>query len=187
MALLENDKKTLLIIARKTLESRLNKKQVPEFEILSDILKEKRAVFVTLKKDGSLRGCIGRIVADTPLYKTVSNVVVDSAFNDPRFNEVNLSELDQIDIEISVMTPFEKIGSFDEIEVGVHGLMLKLGFNSGLFLPQVATEQGWDKKTYLEQLSLKAGIDADAYLNKEAVIYKFSAQVFGEKDFLSNQ
>ena len=141
-------------------------------------------VFVTLKKREELRGCIGRVAADTLLYKAVSNVAIDAATGDPRFPAVQYEELPDIDIEISVMTPFELIHNLDEIKVDRDGLMIKEGFHSGLLLPQVPGEFGWDKKTYLENLCRKAGLYMDAYKDKDVVIYKFSADVFSEKELL---
>jgi len=180
MGLTKEEKKTLLDIARKTLESYLSGRKIPQFQVNSERLKEKRMVFVTLKKHGQLRGCIGRIVADTPLYKAVSQVAIDSALHDPRFAAVRYEELDDIEIEISVMTPFEEVKNLDDIKVGRDGLMIRKGFNSGLLLPQVPIEYGWDRKTFLENLCYKAGLYKDAYKEPDAVIYKFSAEVFSE-------
>ena len=184
MGFTDDDKRALLNIARRTLEAYLGQKKVPEFETASDSLKEKRMVFVTLKEKGQLRGCIGRIVPDTPLYKAVSEVAIDSAIHDPRFPAVRFDELGDIEIEISVMTPFEKVNNLDEIKVGRDGLLIKKGFHSGLLLPQVPGEFGWDKKTYLENLCRKAGLYNDAYKEEDAVIYRFSADVFSEKELL---
>ena len=184
MGFTDSDKKELLKIARRTLEDYLSRGKVPEFKVDSEILKEKRMVFVTLKEKGRLRGCIGRVVPDTPLYKAVSEVAIDSALHDPRFPAVQLSELGDIDIEISVMTPFEKVNSLDDIKVGRDGLLIKKGLYSGLLLPQVPGEFGWDKKTYLENLCRKAGLPDNAYKEKDAVIYKFSADVFSEDELL---
>jgi hypothetical protein len=174
------EKKELLGIARQTIQSYLEKNKMPEFKVESLALKEKRGAFVTLKKNGELRGCIGRIVADIPLYMVISNVSIDSAVNDPRFEPLNYNELNDVEIEISVLTPFEKIKNLDEIDIGKHGLLIKQGFYSGIFLPQVPVEQGWDKKTYLEQLCYKASLPKDAYKDKDTVIYKFGAIVFNE-------
>ncbi|RLE05926.1 MAG: hypothetical protein DRJ06_08460 [Candidatus Aminicenantes bacterium] len=121
---------------------------------------------------------------DTPLYKAVSEVAIDSAIHDPRFPAVRFDELGDIEIEISVMTPFEKVKNLDEIRVGRDGLLIKKGFHSGLLLPQVPGEFGWDKKTYLENLCRKAGLYNDAYKEEDAVIYRFSADVFSEKELL---
>jgi hypothetical protein len=182
MGLTDADKKKLLEMARTTLEHKLNGEQLPEFEAGSPVLKEKRAVFVTLKKNGQLRGCIGRIVADLPLYKVVPKQVLQAALEDPRFPALEPQEVPEIEIEISVMTPFEEVKDLSTIKVGKHGLMLYKGFHSGLLLPQVPVEQNWDRQTFLEHLSLKAGLNKDAY-KQDAVIYKFSAEVFSESQF----
>ena len=181
-SLTEEEKRILLKIARQTLESYLKEGKIPEFKVESEKLKEKRGVFVTLKKNGELRGCIGRIVADTPLYLAVSQMAIEAATSDPRFRPVSFSELKDIEIEISVLSPFEKVKSLDEIVVGRDGLMIQKGFYSGLLLPQVPTEYGWDKKTYLEHLCLKAGLPPTAYKDKDVIIYKFTALVFSEKE-----
>ncbi|MFA6281391.1 MAG: AmmeMemoRadiSam system protein B [Candidatus Omnitrophota bacterium] len=178
----KTEKKELLNIARSTIESYLRSNKVPEFKVDSKMLDEKRGAFVTLKKNGELRGCIGRIIADMPLYEVVANVAVDSAVNDPRFEPLRYQELKDVEIEISVLTPFEKIKNLDEIDVGKHGLIIKQGFSSGLLLPQVPLEYGWDKETFLKHLCLKAGLPQEAYQDEDAAIYKFSAIVFNEKD-----
>jgi len=182
-ALNEEEKITLLKIARKTLESFLKEGKIPQFGAVSENLKEKRGAFVTLKKNGLLRGCIGRIVADTALYKLISQVVIDSALNDPRFSPVGYEELKDIEIEISVLTPFTEIENLEEIEVGKHGLMIRKGFYSGLLLPQVPLEYGWGRETFLKHICLKAGLPPDAYKEKDVLLYKFSAIVFSEKDY----
>lgn len=180
--LTQQEQRILLNIARQSLESYLTKGEVPEFKIESERLKEKRGVFVTLKKYGQLRGCIGRIVADTPLYKTVAEVAIDSAINDPRFPPVEYEELKAIEIEISILSPLEKVNDYNEIVVGRDGLMIQKSGHSGLLLPQVPVENGWDRETFLKHLCYKAGLPPDAYKRKEAVIYRFSAFVFKESD-----
>ncbi|MBN2483662.1 MAG: AmmeMemoRadiSam system protein A [Candidatus Omnitrophica bacterium] len=181
--LTDSDKKVLLHIARLTLENYLRDQPVPEFEQGSPILYEKRGAFVTLKEHGQLRGCIGRIVADTPLYKVISDFAINAAVHDMRFKPVEYKELKDIEIEISVLTPFERVQSLDEIEVGTHGLMIQKGPYSGLLLPQVPLEYHWDRDTFLEHLCYKAGLPSGAYKDKDAVIYRFSASVFSEKEF----
>lgn len=176
------EKQVLLKIARETLENHLQGKKVPSFKIGSNNLKEKRGAFVTLKEHGELRGCIGRIVADEVLYKVISQMAIEAATGDPRFSPVQYAELKNIEIEISVLTPFVEVKSLDEIEVGKHGLMIRKGFYSGLLLPQVPGEWGWDKQTFLEQTCHKAGLPTNAYKDKSATLYKFSAIVFGEKE-----
>lgn len=181
----DKEKKALLEIARSTLERYLRNKKVPEFKIESDNLKAQRGAFVTLKKEGELRGCIGRIVADTPLYNVVSDMAIESATADPRFSSVAYEELKDIEIEISVLTPFVKVENIEEIEVGKHGLMIQKGFSSGLLLPQVPTEYGWDRVTFLQHTCLKAGLPQDSYKDQDATIYKFSAIVFNEKELIN--
>jgi len=150
-------------------------------------LNEARAAFVTLKENGVLRGCIGSIAADTALCKAVAVLSVDAAIHDSRFDALIYADLRNIEIEISVLTAFEQIKSIDEIDIGIHGLLLRKGFCRGLLLPQVPCEYGWDKKTFLEHLCLKAGLPVDAYTQKGAVIYKFSAIVFNESNVLDTQ
>jgi len=175
------EKKELLRIARLTLESYLKNGKIEKITALYPVLNEKRGAFVTLKKHGELRGCIGRIVADTPLYEVISSVAIESATEDPRFSPVTYNELKDIEIEISVLTPFEKVNDIGEIEVGRDGLLISKGYNSGLLLPQVPLEYGWNRETFLEHTCLKAGLPKDAYKEKGITLYKFSAIVFNEK------
>lgn len=141
-------------------------------------LKEKRGVFVTLKIEGQLRGCIGRLVPDTPLHQAVADMAAAAAFNDWRFPQLTPREYDQLEYEISVLTPFRRIQGLEEITVGRHGLLLRRGFSQGLLLPQVATENRWDAKQFLEHTCLKAGLPADAWKDKGTEIYVFSAEIF---------
>ena len=127
-----------------------------------------------------LRGCIGHIIGILPLKETIQKMSVASSTQDPRFPPVELSELNNIDIEVSVLSPPKKISNPEEIEVGKHGIVISKGFFKGVLLPQVATEQGWDRETFLEHTCLKAGLPTDAW-KKGATIEIFSAQVFGEK------
>lgn len=181
-SLTNKEKKILLKIARSTLEQYLqgNKLTLPNIE--NENLKQSRGAFVTLKKYKNLCGCIGRIVTDQPLSQLISDVTIDSAIHDPRFNPIQLKDLQNIEIEISVLTPFQEIINLDEIIVGKHGLMIRKGYNSGLFLPQVPIEWHWDKNTYLEQLCLKAGLPISAYQDKKSTIYSFEAIVFSENE-----
>ena len=166
-------------IARKAIEDVITQKHRSEPEPkIPPSLMEKRGAFVTLKKHGQLRGCIGHIKGSKPLYKTVGEMAVAAAFNDPRFNPVTEAELSDLEIEVSVLTPLKRIKDLEEIEVGKHGILMKKGFYSGLLLPQVATEYGWDRKTFLEHTCLKAGLSTDAWKDKDTMIYIFSAEVF---------
>jgi AmmeMemoRadiSam system protein A len=175
-------KKTLLDIAKKTIKSAVDKKSIPDFKIIDPVLNLKCGAFVTIHKNGNLRGCIGNIIGITALYKTITKMAVEAALHDPRFGPVRSAELGDIDIEISVLSPFEKITDINLIEVGVHGLFIKDGFYQGLLLPQVATEYNWDVKQFLEHTCAKAGLPGDCYKGKNCEIFIFSATVFGEKD-----
>jgi AmmeMemoRadiSam system protein A len=135
---------------------------------------------VTLKVKEALRGCIGHTTASQPLLETVKDVAVSSAFDDPRFPPVAPEEWPRVRIEISVLSPFECITDLHRITVGVHGLMVRSGRRSGLLLPQVAVEQGWDRETFLSHCCLKAGLPADAWRSPETRIEIFSAEVFHE-------
>jgi AmmeMemoRadiSam system protein A len=133
-----------------------------------------------LKIDGELRGCIGHISACQPLIEAVKDVAVSSAFDDPRFPPLSPGEWPQVQIEISVLSPFECITDLQRITVGVHGLMVRNGRRSGLLLPQVATEQGWDREAFLSHSCRKAGLPADAWRSPDTRIEIFSAAVFNE-------
>jgi AmmeMemoRadiSam system protein A len=111
----------------------------------------------------------------------VIDVAKSAAVNDYRFNPVTQDELGKLEYEISVLTPLKKINDINEIEVGKHGLVMKKGFNSGLLLPQVATEYNWDRETFLKETCRKAGLPSDAWKDKSTEIYTFSAEVFGEE------
>jgi AmmeMemoRadiSam system protein A len=136
--------------------------------------------FVTIKKKGDLRGCIGHIIAVEPLWKTVQLMAIAASTEDPRFNPVTRDELSSLDLEISVLSPIVKVKDLTEIEVGKDGLIISRGYYRGLLLPQVATEYNWDRTTFLEQTCRKAGLPTNAYKDPETVIEKFTAIVFGE-------
>jgi len=137
-----------------------------------------RGAFVTLHRDGRLRGCIGYIEPVKPLIRTVQEVAVKAAFEDPRFPP--LTEDESVQIEISVLTPPEQVSDISSIEVGRDGLIVELGPRRGLLLPQVATEYGWDRQTFLENTATKAGLPPDAWKHPSVRLYKFSAEIFGD-------
>jgi AmmeMemoRadiSam system protein A len=142
-------------------------------------LREVRAVFVSLHKHGQLRGCIGSTVARLPLEQAVADAAHSAALQDPRFDPVTPDELPDIDVEISVLSPFVEIQP-QEVEVGRHGLMVSQDFARGLLLPQVAEQRGWSAERFLEETCRKAGLPADAWKHG-AKIQAFTAEVFGEK------
>jgi AmmeMemoRadiSam system protein A len=172
------DRIVLLALAREAIVSRLCNRS-PVWPDHSKALDERRGAFVTLHKNGLLRGCIGRMVADTPLEKAVRDMAMAAAFEDPRFPSLGKPELDEIDLEISVLSPMEPCRP-DEIIPGMHGTYLVKGYRSGVFLPQVATEQGWNREHLLEHLCYKAGLPSGSYLDPDAKLFCFTAVVFGE-------
>ncbi len=177
MALSEEEKKQLKKLVKDAIEGVLfGKECVPEQ--FKGLLEEKCGAFVTIKNRGALRGCIGYVRGYLPLHETVKQMAIQAAFNDPRFTPVTKDEWADCDFEISVLTPMKKIESVEEIEVGVHGLYMEKGVHSGLLLPQVATEQGWDREEFLEYTCYKAGLPKDAWKSKDIDIYIFSADVF---------
>jgi len=136
--------------------------------------------FVTLHKAGRLRGCIGTFEAQEPLAQMAVRMGAAAAVQDPRFSPVTLEELDECEIEISVLSPPRPITSPDEIEIGRHGVQLGRGVHRGVFLPQVAPEQGWDRDTMLDHLCLKAGLPEDAWRRGPVELEVFTAEVFSE-------
>ncbi|NOX97742.1 MAG: AmmeMemoRadiSam system protein A [Nitrospirae bacterium] len=179
--LTETERKTLLRIARRTIEEYVREGKRPAFEVTEPALREKRGVFVTLHKGGRLRGCIGRIMPGDELYKAVSLMAIESATADPRFSPVRAEELNEIEIEISVLTVPTRIKGIDEIELGRDGVIIKRGMGQGVFLPQVAREVGWSKEEFLSHLARdKAGLEADAWKDKDTEIFTFQAEVFSE-------
>ena len=180
--LTEQEQKSLLGIARNTLESHIRTDKVPEAKPLTPRLSEKRGAFVTLHEHGDLRGCIGYVEAVKSLYLAVSDMAVAASTQDPRFPPVRVEELDKIDIEITVLSPLRPLPSPDSVIVGKHGLVIRKGYRSGLLLPQVPVEQGWDRDQFLTHTCLKAGLPPDAYKQKDAQLFTFTGQVFGEKE-----
>lgn len=180
----EDDQKELLWLARKTLEEYLKYGKYEDYVPVSENLYRNFGAFVTLTtKDGKLRGCIGHITADKPLYKVVQEMAVAAAVQDPRFPPLSLDELNNVEIEISVLSPLSKVESPSEIEIGRHGILVKKGFATGLLLPQVAVEWGFDREEFIRQALFKAGLSPEDAMSNDTEIYIFTAQVFSEKQF----
>lgn len=176
------EKNALLKIAREAIEARVNKKlKLLNPALDSDALKQDSGAFVSLHKNGRLRGCIGVFASKDPLWKTIQENAIAAAFRDPRFVPVEPEELSEIDIEISVLSPLRQITDINEIEVGRHGIFIMQGRNRGVLLPQVAIEYGFDRETFLAETCLKADLPEDAW-EKGASIYIFEAEIFGEKE-----
>ncbi len=188
MTLSQEDKRTLLSLARQSIYSTLNKESY-EPKVDNPSLKEKCGVFVTLKNAGELRGCLGRFdPGDLTLDHLIPVMAAQSATHDIRFKPVKLDELENLDIQISVLTPLERVNHISEIEVGKHGLQIN-GRNSsgimrsGTLLPQVATEQNWDVDAFLNATCVKAGLDAGCLEDPDTEIWKYSAVIFGDLDY----
>jgi hypothetical protein len=180
--LTDSDKKALLQFARETIRRYLATQTVPLARGFPPRMDFPQGAFVTLKKNGELRGCIGHMAADLELGKTVGAMAILAAFDDPRFTPVQMKELDDIEIEISVLTPMKAIASPDEIVLGRDGVHLTKGAKSAVFLPQVATENNWDRTQMLENLCAKGGLPAGCW-KQGADLKIFQADVFRESEF----
>ena len=174
------DKDALLKIARESIASQLQDRMPRYPEEIAEHLKEKCGVFVTLHVGEKLRGCIGTMHGTEPLIDAVKDMARSSAFHDPRFPRLTNDELQAITIEISVLTPLERVRSVDDIKIGKHGIYMSKGPYSGVLLPQVATEQGWGREEFLSFTCRKAGLPADAWHSDDVEIYSFSAVIFSE-------
>ena len=181
-SLTEKEQKQLMAIARNAVEFRINEGDVLVLDKSYEVgLLQDRGAFVTLKINHQLRGCIGYTSPIKPLHQTVRDVAIQAATQDPRFRPITKDELKLLTYEISVLSPFRKIMDLENIKVGTHGLLVKKGNRSGLLLPQVPVEQGWDRQTFIEQTCRKAGLPLDAWKDAETDIFAFTAFVFGEK------
>jgi len=185
---LNNDeKKFLLTLVRDVITCNVEGKVYPAADSYSETLQKKFGAFVTLHKKKALRGCIGYVEGMRPLQQTIAELAVAAAFEDPRFPPVQKEELQDLQIEISILSPLKIIKSIDEIEIGKHGLIIEQNFFRGLLLPQVATEYNWDTTTFLKQTCLKAGLPEQAWKDKNTIIKIFSAEIFSEYEFNQNK
>lgn len=143
-------------------------------------LNERAGCFVTLKKDHHLRGCIGNFQSHKPLYREVAQMAVAAATQDPRFSPLTAAELDQVKIEVTILSPLEKFTDPAEIIIGRHGIYLENGLHRGVLLPQVATENNWDSLTFLRQTCNKAGLSENMWQAPDTELYRFSGQIIRE-------
>ena len=178
----EAEKKALLKFARETIHRYLTTQTVPLANRFPARMSFPQGAFVTLRKAGELRGCIGHMSEDEELGKTVGNMALEAAFGDPRFPPVQLSELNSLEIEISALTPLKPIASEKEIVVGRDGVVLAKAGTSAVFLPQVAVENKWGKAEMLDNLCRKAGMEAGCW-KSGAQFRVFQAEVFSESQF----
>jgi len=179
ISLNQEEKNRLIVLARKSVETAIREKKLYQppstgFESLLD----EYGVFVTLREKQELRGCIGLITPEKPLYLGVRDAATLAAVRDPRFAPVSAGELAELEYEVSVLTPFRRVFDVNEVRLGRDGLFVIQGRNEGLLLPQVATEQHWDRKTFLEEACVKAGLPRQAWHDEATDIFVFSALVF---------
>ena len=175
-------KQTLLKVARDTVEAVIRKQPTEMSQSDEPELNAPCGCFVTLKNQGRLRGCIGRFISESPLIELIAEMAKASATGDPRFlaDPITAEELDQLDVEISVLSPLQRTDEPLSLRLGVDGIYIKKGRTSGCFLPQVATETGWSKEEFLSYCCAhKAGLAADAWQDPETEVYLFTADVFG--------
>lgn len=180
MELSDDEKQLLLKAARNSISSKFGTSVLPQFDpAVYPNLNENLGAFVTLKINDELRGCVGYIIAQKPLFDTVVEAAKQSAFSDPRFPELTKEELKNVKIEISVLSQFTPIESYDEIEIGKHGLLLDEG-GRAVLLPQVATEQNYDRAQFLTSLCHKAGLYGEYWKERVLKLKVFTALVFSE-------
>jgi AmmeMemoRadiSam system protein A len=178
---------TLLELARSAIAGQIRTGNVPDYQTEEPVLTRRSGAFVTLKQKGELRGCIGHLQADKPLYRVVQEMAVAAAVSDPRFPALQPEELDQVEVVISILSPLRRVSAIEQIEVGTHGLLIayfdsaqyKKSGRQGLLLPQVPVQEGWDRGEFLEGLCRKAGLPTGCW-REGAELYAFTAVVFGE-------
>jgi AmmeMemoRadiSam system protein A len=178
----DKHKQTLLKVARDTVEVVVNRQPVQKPTSDDPALNVPGGCFVTLKNHGKLRGCIGQFVSEEPLIELIAEMAKASATSDTRFlaNPITASELNQLDIEISVLSPLKRTDDPLSLRLGTDGIYIKKGYASGCFLPQVATETGWDKEEFLSYCCAhKAGLRPDAWRDSDTEVYLFTAEIFG--------
>jgi len=176
------ERRLLLSLAREALIARFDGKPPPEPTLDSGPLTEVRGAFVTLTIDGALRGCIGHVVGCEPLWRSVRENAIAAAFRDPRFPPLEADELALVTIEVSALSPLEVIEDPSVIELGRHGLMIERGPSRGLLLPQVASNNDWDRTTFLDQTCRKAGLEPGCWRSHGTVLQAFTAEHFSEDE-----
>lgn len=177
-----DEKRTLLQLARASISQALGRNEPVPSGLDAARLNEPLGVFVTLHRQGELRGCIGFVDARLPLQEAVREVAVKAATEDPRFPPLGRSELADLELEISVLSPLSPVQSTDDIMVGKHGLIVDAGYTRGLLLPHVATEYGWTRAEFLSHTCLKAGLPAGRWKEPGLMLYSFTTDTFSEKD-----
>jgi AmmeMemoRadiSam system protein B/AmmeMemoRadiSam system protein A len=175
--LVEEQKKELLGLAKRTIVEYVKNRRTPEPKVKDRRLLANGATFVTINRNHMLRGCIGNIQPVMPLYQSVVRNAVSACSRDRRFTPMTRQELKDMDVEVTILSPLEPLADMNDIKVGTHGLFIVKGDTSGILLPQVAVEYGWDARTFLEQVSVKAGLPKDAWKDKDAKLYIYTADI----------
>jgi AmmeMemoRadiSam system protein A len=173
------DCRALLDLARRAILSAVVENRILDFPAYAIFLTETAGAFVTLHRDGQLRGCVGQVESPDPLAETIVRAAINAALHDPRFPSVGADEVGSLEIEISVLSPPAPIAP-DAILVGRHGLLIVKGENRGLLLPQVATERRWSSQRFLEETCAKAGLPRDAWREPSTRVLAFAAEVFSD-------
>lgn len=179
-SLADESRRYLLELVRRSISQKLEGGDFPRTPPKDPDLLEPVGAFVTLKNSGVLRGCIGRMESERPLWETVAMMARAAAFEDPRFQPVTSEELGALSVEISILTPFTRLENPDALVVGKHGLLIEKGFNRGVLLPQVAVDHGWSAKEFLENVCYKASLPPDAWRDPEAKLFVFSALIIDD-------
>lgn len=182
MHLNDNNKRALLQLARESIFSAVHHQKHSPTKHESRVLQERAGAFVTLRNHSELRGCIGYIEPKLSLVQTVEEVAAKAALEDPRFHPLTDEELNFVDIEISVLSPLQKVNNVEDIEVGKHGLVVDAGFTRGLLLPQVAEENQWDRETFIRHTAMKAGLVPEAWNHPSVQLFSFTVEKFSESD-----
>lgn len=183
-----DDGKTLIQLAKDSIRTYFSDSEPEISKDIKQKYSENRGVFVTLHKEGQLRGCIGFTEPRFPLYEGIARAARLAAFEDPRFSQLQRDEFESILIEISILTVPQLIrikkpeDYLKLIKIGTDGLIIKSGMFSGLLLPQVAVEYNWDVETFLRHTCMKAGLSYEAWRDTNHQLYKFQAQIFSEED-----
>jgi AmmeMemoRadiSam system protein A len=177
-----DERRAMLQLARASIGRALGQEMPNPKRLDAASLQEPRGVFVTLRRLGELRGCIGFVDPRLPLQEAICEVAVKAATEDPRFAPLNRSEFADVELEISILSPLLPVRSPQDIQVGTHGVMIDAGYTRGLLLPQVATEYGWNREEFLEHTCLKAGLSASRWKGPDLRIYTFTTETFSDKD-----
>jgi len=182
MTISAEDRSTLVSLARRAVAAQVSGQPRPSVPQTEGLLAEKRGCFVTLTNAGHLRGCIGTFQPDRPLGEMIVEMGMSAAGHDPRFfgNPITVDELDHLHVEVSVLSPLEKTDDPLSLEIGTHGIFVVGSGNSGCFLPEVATDQGWDAAEFLDHCCTgKAGMNAGAWRDSDTTVYLFTSDKFG--------